>query len=82
MSLVKSLAWRYATKKYDTFKQLSENQFQDLLSSVQLAVMTDLNTAAGQFDVVTDGIERLTGMPPQSLKELLRSNLSRFITIL
>jgi nitroreductase/dihydropteridine reductase len=37
MSLVKSLEWRYATKKYDTSQQLGEDQFQDLLSSVQLA---------------------------------------------
>jgi nitroreductase/dihydropteridine reductase len=37
MSLVKSMKWRYATKKYDTSKQLSDEQFDDLLSSVQLA---------------------------------------------
>lgn len=37
MSLVKSLEWRYATKKYDTSKQLSNEQYEDLLSSVQLA---------------------------------------------
>lgn len=37
MSLVRSLEWRYATKKYDTSKQLSEEQFQDLLSAVRLA---------------------------------------------
>ncbi|MDI9860910.1 NAD(P)H-dependent oxidoreductase [Flectobacillus roseus] len=37
MSLVKSLEWRYATKKYDTSKQLSDEQYEDLLSSVQLA---------------------------------------------
>jgi nitroreductase len=37
MSLVKSLEWRYATKKYDTSRQLSDEQYEDLLSSVQLA---------------------------------------------
>lgn len=37
MSLVRSLEWRYATKKYDTSRQLSDEQFEDLLSSVQLA---------------------------------------------
>jgi len=37
MSLVKSLEWRYATKKYDASRQLSDEQYEDLLSSVQLA---------------------------------------------
>lgn len=37
MSLVKAMEWRYATKKYDTSKQLNDEQYDDLLSSVQLA---------------------------------------------
>ncbi|GAB3796547.1 NAD(P)H-dependent oxidoreductase [Spirosoma humi] len=37
MSLVKALEWRYATKKYDTSRQLLDEQFDDLLRSVQLA---------------------------------------------
>lgn len=37
MSLVKAMEWRYATKKYDTSKQISNEQFDDLLTSVQLA---------------------------------------------
>jgi nitroreductase len=37
MSLVKAMEWRYATKKYDTSKQLSNEQFDELLTSVQLA---------------------------------------------
>ncbi|MBE9462704.1 NAD(P)H-dependent oxidoreductase [Dyadobacter subterraneus] len=37
MSLVKAMEWRYATKKYDTSRQLSQQQFEDLLSAVQLA---------------------------------------------
>lgn len=37
MSIVKSLEWRYATKKYDTSKPLSEEQYEDLLTAVQLS---------------------------------------------
>lgn len=37
MSLIKGLEWRYATKKYDTSKQVSDEQFENLLTSVQLA---------------------------------------------
>lgn len=37
MSLVKAMQWRYATKKYDTSRVLSDEQFDDLLSTVQLA---------------------------------------------
>ena len=37
MSIVKSMEWRYATKKYDTSRQLTDDQFNDLLSAVQLA---------------------------------------------
>lgn len=37
MSLVKSMGWRYATKKYDKSKHLTHEQFEELLSSVQLA---------------------------------------------
>jgi nitroreductase len=37
MSIIKGMEWRYATKKYDTSKQLSNEQFDDLLTAVQLA---------------------------------------------
>jgi nitroreductase / dihydropteridine reductase len=37
MSLVKAFEWRYATKKYDTTQQLSDELFDDLLRTVQLA---------------------------------------------
>lgn len=37
MSLSKAMEWRYATKKYDTTRQLSDEQFNDLLKTVQLA---------------------------------------------
>lgn len=37
MSLSKAMEWRYATKKYDTSRHLSDEQFNDLLKAVQLA---------------------------------------------
>ena len=37
MSIIKGMEWRYATKKYDTSKHLSDEQFDNLLTAVQLA---------------------------------------------
>jgi nitroreductase/dihydropteridine reductase len=37
MSIIDSLKWRYATKKFDTTKKLSAQQLDDLLTAVQLA---------------------------------------------
>ncbi len=37
MSLVNAFEWRYATKKYDTSRQLIDDQVDDLLRAVQLA---------------------------------------------
>ncbi|WP_228101785.1 hypothetical protein [Dyadobacter subterraneus] len=48
---------------------------------VETVIMTDLNTKAGTFDIVTDTIAQLTGRPPASLKDFLKLNASRFITI-
>lgn len=44
MSLVEALEWRYATKKYDTSRQLSDEQFDDLFHTVQLAPLVVLPT--------------------------------------
>ncbi|WP_026994908.1 NAD(P)H-dependent oxidoreductase [Flectobacillus major] len=56
MSLVKSLEWRYATKKYDTSRQLSDEQYEDLLSSVQLAP-SSYGLQPYRFITVTDPIK-------------------------
>jgi NAD(P)H dehydrogenase (quinone) len=48
---------------------------------IPTVVMTDLNTKAGNFDAVTNTIERLTGKAPQLLKSFLQEHASRFITI-
>ena len=37
MSLIKAFEWRYAAKKYDTSRKLTQNQVVDLLGPVQLA---------------------------------------------
>ena len=37
MSLIQDLQWRYATKKFDSSKKLSDEQLDNLLSAVQLA---------------------------------------------
>lgn len=37
MSIIDSLKWRYATKKFDNTKKLSAQQLDDLLTAVQLA---------------------------------------------
>ncbi|MDJ1506064.1 nitroreductase family protein [Xanthocytophaga agilis] len=37
MSLVKAFQWRYATKKYDTSRKISPEQFDDLLTTLQLS---------------------------------------------
>lgn len=69
-------------------KDVSTDQIQKELQGIGIpdafiptVVMTDLNTKAGHFDVVTNTIERLTGKSPQSLKSFLQENASRFITI-
>ena len=37
MSLIEKLNWRYATKKFDAAKKLSDEQLETLLSAIQLA---------------------------------------------
>jgi NAD(P)H dehydrogenase (quinone) len=69
-------------------EQETEAQIENSLTAIGVpegfvptVVMTDLNTKTGQFNVVNDLIEQLTGKAPQSLKDFLVSNISRFITI-
>ncbi|UFH57806.1 nitroreductase family protein [Spirosoma sp. KNUC1025] len=53
MSLVNAFEWRYATKKYDTSRPLSEEQVEDLLRVVQLAP-SSYGLQPYQFITVTD----------------------------
>ena len=53
MSLVPALEWRYATKKYDPSKQLRDEQYADLLRTVQLAP-SSYGLQPYQFITVTD----------------------------
>ncbi|AKD53920.1 nitroreductase family protein [Spirosoma radiotolerans] len=53
MSLVPALEWRYATKTYDPSKQLSAEQFGDLLRTVQLAP-SSYGLQPYQFITITD----------------------------
>lgn len=53
MSLVPALEWRYATKKYDPSKQVSAEQFSDLLRTVQLAP-SSYGLQPYQFITITD----------------------------
>lgn len=41
---------------------------------IPLVVGTDRNIRAGNFDVESDAVQRLTGKPPQSLREFLTAN--------
>lgn len=69
-------------------EQLNAAQIEPALKNICIpevfiptVVMTDLNTRAQKFDIVTDEIEQLTGKAPQSLKSFLQTNTSRFVTI-
>lgn len=69
-------------------KEVSPDQLQKQLGEMGIpgpfiptVVMTDLNTSAGKFNIVTNYIEQLTGQAPESLKDFLHANASRFITI-
>jgi len=41
---------------------------------IPLVVGTERNIRAGNFDVTSDAVERLTGKPPQSLRDFLTAN--------
>ena len=56
MSLVQALEWRYATKKYDASKQLSEEKFAGLLRTVQLAP-SSYGLQPYQFITITDPVK-------------------------
>jgi nitroreductase len=53
MTLLQSLQWRYATKKFDSTKKLSEAQLHDLLETLRLAP-SSYGLQPWQFVVVTD----------------------------
>jgi len=40
----------------------------------ELLVAMDLNTKIGRMDVVSDAVERLTGRPPQSVRDFIEEN--------
>src|SRR5690606_26969558 len=41
---------------------------------IPIVVGTDRNIRAGNFDVASDAVQRLTGKPPQSVREYLTAN--------
>jgi nitroreductase len=52
-TLISSLNWRYATKKYDAHKKITDEQFEVLLDAIQLAP-TSYGLQAFQTVVITD----------------------------
>jgi NAD(P)H dehydrogenase (quinone) len=71
-----------------TVEHVKDDEIKDALLSIGIpeaflptVIMTDLNTKAGQFDVVSDAIEDLSGNPPQSLQDFLKANASRFVSV-
>jgi len=41
---------------------------------IPIVVGTDRNIRAGYFDVASDAVQRMTGKPPQSVREFLTAN--------
>ncbi len=57
-------------------RQLSAQGVPDFY--VPMAVMTDLNQAAGHFDVRSDAVEDLTGLAPQTLARFFLEHRAKF----
>lgn len=72
-------------KKIEVIPVKDDDIFQELVAIgvppafAPTVIMTDLNTRAGNFDVVSNAVKESTGNPPLSLKEFLEKTKPLFI---